>query len=52
MVSNGSTFNAYLMEDRPKLRRVRQLVGNLEIVKFLENYCNINYNSKNIFSCN
>ena len=27
MVSNGSTFNAYLMEERPKLRRVRQLVG-------------------------
>ena len=29
MVSNGS-FNAYLMEERPKLRRVRQRVGNWE----------------------
>ena len=33
MVSNGSTFNAYLMEERPKLRRVRQRVG-----KILLNY--------------
>ena len=29
MVSNGSTFNAYLLEERPKLRRVRQLVSYL-----------------------
>ena len=30
MVSNGSTFNAYLMEERPKLMRVRQRVRNWE----------------------